>query len=649
MFGLSFLNAGILIASLATIIPLLIHLFVKNKPQKVFFSSLKFLREILEERRRKMTINQLILLILRMLIILFTVFALAKPVVKLPFISKGNYHPPTAVAFILDTSPSMDYVIDQKTQIQRGLDIIKNIQAEMNNKDISLFLTSDHLHNSLKSRLIYGLIPERDLNEISFTWTPEPISRLLIQAQEELEKSRFLHKEIYVISDLQDTDLPTDMQIPVSFISTFNDSIRVNLSVEKISVKKEPVAGTVQRIAEFEIVNYSPLNQRDQIIRLSLNGTTIAEKMINLAPFERKMDYFVIDHENLEWNYGWVEVRNERFIPDNRYYFSFYSDPNPKIGIVSNLGNIPRPIEVLADIFIGENGQLEYLSEDNFQLSDRDKYHFLIFYLNHFSSRTQAMIQELNKNDYKCLFILSNNMSNDAKNFLANNYNLTINSGAVTELSPVSAFHQWHRIIGDFDFKTNLNLRAKPALEIAYSNKNTPLITTDKTPLIIENNDIFINIDFSARAQNFLSYPAFPVIVYRSFSWISKYDGVLNNYSIGESFNYRQGLLKSPSGNDYQIENTSFKFTEPGVWTYIDNAGKNSFLAVNMTDFENQSKHKPMSDSKIDNINIIGTDYKNRVLQQDKGNEIWKILLWGALLFLITEMLLVLFLQKKAK
>ena len=647
--GIAFLNAGILIAALATLIPLIIHLFVKNKPIKVYFSSLKFLSEIIEERRKKITLNQIILLILRMLIILFLILSLSKPVLKLPFIKAANYHPPTAVAFILDTSPSMDYVIDQKTQIGHGIEIIKNIQNEMNEKDISYFLTSSNIHNSLKSRLIYGTIPDRDFLDINFTWTPEQMSKLITTAETELQKSQFLHKEIYVISDLQQTELPEEINIPLSFISTFKDSIRINLSVEKVFIKKEPVAGVLQRLIEFEVVNYSPLYQRDQIVRLNINGTTIAEKMIDFAPDERKTDYFVLTSENLEWNYGYVEIRNERFLPDNRHYFSFYSDPLPKIGVISQAGDIPRPIEALVEIFLGDNGDLHYLNLENFQLADRNNYHFIIFYLTNMSNRIEALIRELNNNNYRCMFILHPNLSEEGRRFFDSQYNLTLTPNSANDILPVISFHQWHQIVGDFMFNAQINLYSKPALNITLGQNNSPLINTEVAPLIIENKDIFINIDFSANSQNLLTYPAFPIIVYRSFSWISQFDGSLNNYTIGDAFTQRNGYLKSPSNDVYDISNSGFRFNEPGIWSYSDSEtfATSSFIAVNMQDYENQSKHNPMTDISV--AKII-TDTSTKIIgQETQGNEIWKILLWTALLFIATEMTLVRIFQNKAK
>jgi len=655
MFSITFLNAGILLATLATLIPLIIHLFVKNRPIKIYFSSLKFLREILEERKKKITLNQLILLILRMLVILFMVFALAKPVVKLPFAIKENYHPPTAVAFILDTSPSMDYVINQKTQIQHGIDIIKEIQQEMNEHDISFFLTSSNVHNKLKSRLIYGKIPERDFHDINFSWTPEQMKKLIITAEAELEKSRFLHKEIFVISDLQYTELPEDIKTPVTFINTFTDSIRINLSVEKIILRKEPDGDIMRRRVEFEVVNYSPLLQRDQIIRLNLNGSIVAEKMIDLNPFERKSDFFTVLNESIEWNYGFVEVRNERFLPDNRQYFSFYSDPKPKIGVISQAGDIPHPLQILAEIYLGVNGDLYYLNLDNFQLSNIQQSHFIIFYLTSINSRIEALAEELKNNNLRCMYILHPNMDAGTRLFFETNYNLTLETSKDQNLQLITSFHQWHQIVGDFKFNTKLSLYGKPALIVNPKQNNSPLISTDSSPILLVNKDIFVNIDFTKNSQNILTYPAFPIIMYRSFSWISKYDGSLNNFVINDPFPNKHGALKSPSGNLYDVSNIGFRFTEPGIWEYssdkdilsLDSIGtvENfiSYIAVNMADYDQQSKHNPMT-----NINILQKDNKKIIGQDNKGNEIWKLLIISAIIIIATEMVLVLIFQKKA-
>lgn len=647
MFGMSFLNAGILLAGLATVIPLLIHLFIKNKPQKIYFSSLKFLREVLEERKKKMTLNQLLLLILRMLIILFVVFAIARPVLRLPFLNKKNFHPPTAVAFILDTSPSMDYVVNQRSLIQRGVELIKGIQSEMNSKDISLLLTSDALRNASKSRLVYGLLSDRDFSDINFVWTPVSLETLILQAQDYLKESRYLYREIFVLTDMQDIDFAHGFELPVTFIPVFDDSVRINLSCEKVNVKMDFINGTVSRFIEFELVNYSPFVQRDQIVRLNLNGTVVAEKMIDFNAFERKTDIFIINNENPGWNKGWVEIRNEQFLPDNRRYFTYYSDPEPKIAVVSDIGRLPRQIEVLSDIYIGENGFIEYLSESNIQLSDKDRFHYIIFYLNNYTSRAQALLNELSKNDYRVMIILSPDLNLNSISFLNQKYNIELKK-TDTGFQNINNYNRFHSISGDFDFQTSSLLRVKPALNMVTGNTGSYIINAETTPVIFENKDILVNIDFSDRTQSIFNYPSFPVIVYRSLSWISAFGSRLNDYTVGNRLNLTNAFVVNPNGESYEVTNSFITLNQPGIWEVTENNRKTLF-AVNMSDYSNQSRHKYNSKFSSDKINVLKGDVSKNVLLQDSGYEIWKLLLWSALCFLCLEMLIISYLQKKAK
>jgi len=676
MFGLSFLNAGILFATLVALVPLLIHLFIKNKPKKIFFSSLRFLTEILEERKKRMTLNQLLLLLLRMLIILCIVLALAKPVLRLPFLKKTNYHPPTAVAFILDTSPSMDYIIGQRTQIQHGLNIIKDINEQLNTQDATIFYTSDNTHNALRSRLIYSPLPENALTNIDLTWTPEPLDKLLLSAKNELDKTKFLHREIYILSDFVGTPLAAsvpDLDIPITFIHTFTDSISVNIALSDVTIRKELIDGNLVRIAEFQIDSYSPHTLADQIVRLNLNGTTVAEKMLDFQPFEKKKDFFIINHENIQWNYGYVEVRNVIFLPDNRAYFTFYSDPSPKIAVVSDSGNLPRPIEVLADIFLGHSGSIDTLSPENIQFTDGQRYHFLIFYLKTYTNRTIAMLDELHKRDIKSMLILPPELDFNARNFLRDKYSLEVTGTAKPDPVSVTGYHQWHKIVGDFKYSTSLSLRAYPALALTSVRNAVPLVNTDSAPLILESGDIIVNIDFS-KGQNFLSFPAFPIIIYRSFSWISRYDSGIVSYTVGDKFSQSVGTpfmvsasnasvgspymvsasnasaLISPTDEKYDASLSGFRFTQPGIWTYIDSAGVSVPIAVNTGFGDFSDRHKPfVDDSGVEGQNIQANEnYISHVLQADKGFEIWKVLLWACLLFIATEMIMVVVLQRKA-
>ncbi|MBC8416343.1 MAG: BatA domain-containing protein [Candidatus Cloacimonetes bacterium] len=52
MFGISFLNSGILFLTAAIILPVLIYLFARKKPHRIVFSSIRFIKESQQKQRK---------------------------------------------------------------------------------------------------------------------------------------------------------------------------------------------------------------------------------------------------------------------------------------------------------------------------------------------------------------------------------------------------------------------------------------------------------------------------------------------------------------------------------------------------------------------------------------------------------------------
>ena len=75
----TFLNSIILSALFAALIPLLIHLFNKQKTKKIKFSSLRFLKKLEKHRLKKVKIYQILLILIRTLLIILLILAFARP------------------------------------------------------------------------------------------------------------------------------------------------------------------------------------------------------------------------------------------------------------------------------------------------------------------------------------------------------------------------------------------------------------------------------------------------------------------------------------------------------------------------------------------------------------------------------------------
>ena len=80
-------NPELLFFLIALAIPIIIHLFNLRKHKKIYFSSIRFLKEIKEKNRRKANLKNILVLISRILAIFFLIIAFAYPYIP----SKKNF------------------------------------------------------------------------------------------------------------------------------------------------------------------------------------------------------------------------------------------------------------------------------------------------------------------------------------------------------------------------------------------------------------------------------------------------------------------------------------------------------------------------------------------------------------------------------
>ena len=80
---LSFVNTAVLLGLLGIGLPILIHLFARQKLRRIEFSSTAFLKAIQNQTMRRMKLRQILLLVLRCLAVCLLVVAFARPTLKM--------------------------------------------------------------------------------------------------------------------------------------------------------------------------------------------------------------------------------------------------------------------------------------------------------------------------------------------------------------------------------------------------------------------------------------------------------------------------------------------------------------------------------------------------------------------------------------
>ena len=122
--GLSFLTPLLLGGAALVAVPLVLHLLMRRKPVKREFPALRFLRQRAVSNRRRLRLQHIFLLLLRMAAVALLALALARPVLR----GAGwlaDSEGPVAAAFIFDTAPRMLLREGNRTRLEQAAAMAK--------------------------------------------------------------------------------------------------------------------------------------------------------------------------------------------------------------------------------------------------------------------------------------------------------------------------------------------------------------------------------------------------------------------------------------------------------------------------------------------------------------------------------------------
>lgn len=647
MFLISFLNSGILFLAGATVVPILIYLFISKKPRKIIFSTIRHIKASQKKQKSKIKLKNLLLLIIRCLIILLTILALARPAVRTPLLHRWSRHSQTAVAIILDTSYSMDYLVDTRTELERGKEIIQQINNQLTERDIAVLITSDDEWNKLYSTIHYGNIPESVLGAINITAMPLPLSELIELASERLVDSQLLNREIYIISDYRKQEIPADLPYPVFFIPTSDVAERINLSCQNARLLEDFVERKIEHRIAFEVVNHSPFLQQDVICQLFLNGRTMAEKAVNLQPGQRLTEHFDIRVEETGWYSGYVSVRNERLTFDNRSYFSFYSDQQPKVAVISDRRELPLPLLSILEIYTGSYSNIEIINDDNLSFERFRPFKFLITYeKENFSPRLQFLFDRMQRENKGILHLVTGDVNPEWRDYYDSTFEIDLQSYANNQNHRVSYINRYHPVMSVFEDDDFRMVELRSFWRSRPRSRATPLMQTEQYPLILENNrEIVWLFDVSDLQNRIILDPVFPIMAYRTFLFCSHID--FPELKVSERLALPKGKVFLPNEELFTTNETGFLLNEPGIYRLPLSDDEARFLAVNIDySFSDYQRLRP-EDYSQEKLYFLQGNWEDEILRSRYGLEIWKYLFALVLLLIVAEIMIVKKQEKK--
>ena len=325
-----FLNPSILLGLLAAAIPILIHILNFRKLQKVEFSTLSFLKELQKSKIKKIKLKQWLLLLLRTLIIIFIILAFARPTLENVSIAGGASTAKSSSLFILDNSFSMSYVGDDGSNFNKSKKIAKNIISKMHEGDDIIILKSTDSVLTTSSQET----ATKFIDDLSITSITESTNSKLLKAIDILNQSNNINKEIFLLSDLQETTLInknsndslskqlTDNKIKLYSFDMSSDNVN-NYSVSNLSLLNSIIELNKPLTFSVAFSNYSDLAINNIALSLFVNDKRVAQQSVSLNEKSDKIIYFETSLNSTGLIEARIEAEEDNIVQDNISYLSF--------------------------------------------------------------------------------------------------------------------------------------------------------------------------------------------------------------------------------------------------------------------------------------------------------------------------------------
>jgi hypothetical protein len=325
---MSFLNPWYLLAALAAVVPIIIHLLHRQRARIEVFPSLEFIRRMMRKRTRRFRLKQILLLVVRTLILLLVALALARPSLTGGRAVKG--HLPTTAAVILDDSYSMTRQADGGTLFDLAKDKAADVLEYFDQADEVYLLTASEPSRNLSeawgtrdaSRLRQGLAG------LAATDLPTAVGGPLKAAAGILSASANPNREIYIISDMQKIGWD-DMDGQVVAGGGTGKVLVVDLGEEDpnacvadIGLRLPSGTDDLEMEVTFERFNWP--DRQGKVAEVFLKGDLLGRSVFAAGDAARERKTFRLPpFRGFSW--GEVALAEDRLRIDDRRYFAIPS------------------------------------------------------------------------------------------------------------------------------------------------------------------------------------------------------------------------------------------------------------------------------------------------------------------------------------
>lgn len=271
----------------ALAVPIIIHLFYFKRFKKVYFSNVKYLKEIKEETSNRNKLKELLILLSRLLAFAALIFAFAQPFIPTgKTVKEGNQ----LISVFIDNSYSMTSAKEDIPLLDYAKERARQIVLSYGDETKFQIITQDLLgkHQRFLSRedaLSY-------IDEIQATSLVQPLSKVLLR-QNQLMKDENGNKSIYHISDFQesifDYGLVKDSFAEINLLPLQTNQVQ-NVSIDSVWMENQVAMMLQPNKLLVKLTNHAPQSAEEVRLSVLQDGQEKPINIRSLAPGSSTID-----------------------------------------------------------------------------------------------------------------------------------------------------------------------------------------------------------------------------------------------------------------------------------------------------------------------------------------------------------------------
>ncbi len=410
-----FLQPWVLWFLLFLIVPIIVHLFNFQRPKKLLFSNIQFIKEVDKVVTQRIKLKQWLLLIARLLALASIILAFASPVIK-------NNNPTAGISgqksviILIDNSLSMSASKAKflAREIIKSYDATDEFQIQTTGK---LRLSAGFIRKSEALERIQEI--DYHQNQFSYKKFVEILPFLF-------QNSSSPSRSIYVLSDFQKSTFLSEItekkwseDYKVYFVPLSNQTYK-NVFISEIQPENPILEIGKPLTLKVKIQNLSDEKISKLSIQTEVNGKIVSIASESLEPNEIKTTLITYTTQEVGWQRAKVFIEDYPIQFDNARYFCYYVAEKHPILLVKDTENSVYLEKFLQEV--ATNFQLKIVNSYELSNEDLNQYEILILMgLKELSTGNANRIYEWTQKGGGMLFFPTDEMNiNDFQNL----YNL---------------------------------------------------------------------------------------------------------------------------------------------------------------------------------------------------------------------------------